>query len=159
MRLKPFDNDALGFSGVVPEGWAPGQPGEAARRASPADPTVLFQRGFAGAAIEELKMGLPPLLGLESFPPHVGTRETGCLAWNLHAGERELPGIGASPTSSRLAISRRKTPDLQPGSRKVALGSLQSDAGRRSRISFASFGGVKTSSLLRFARQVSTSGL
>jgi len=44
MRLKPFDNDTLGISGVVPEGWPPGRRGEMARRASPADPTVLFQR-------------------------------------------------------------------------------------------------------------------
>src|SRR5580704_6619340 len=61
--------------------------------------------------------------------------------------------------SRRLTISRRNTPDLQPGSRKVVFLSLQRSAGSTSRIWFTSCGGVKTSSLLRFAMQLKTSGL
>src|SRR5258708_16686092 len=65
----------------------------------------------------------------------------------------------SSPDSRRLAISRRNTPDLEAGSRKRAFLSDQSAAGSRSSILFARLGGVKTSSLLRFARQFKTSGL
>ena len=65
----------------------------------------------------------------------------------------------ASPSISRLAISRRNTPDLQAGSRKVTLLSCQMSSGSISSIWLATSGGVNTSSLLRFARQVRTSGL
>src|ERR1043165_2459507 len=65
----------------------------------------------------------------------------------------------SSPLSRRLAISRRNTPDLQPGSRNLAFLLLQRSAGSVSRIRFTSCGGVKTSSLLRLAMQVRTSGL
>ena len=63
------------------------------------------------------------------------------------------------PSISRLAISRRNTPDLQAGSRNVALLSCHSSSGSISSIRFATSGGVNTSSLDRFARQVRTSGL
>src|ERR1700726_340368 len=65
----------------------------------------------------------------------------------------------SNPLSRRLTISRRNTPDLQPGSRKVLFLSLQRSPRSTSRIWFTSCGGVKTSSLLRFAMQLRTSGL
>ena len=65
-------------------------------------------------------------------------------------------------------ISRRNTPDLVKGSRNVTVGSAQMSApslsaahasASVSSIRLANSGGVKTSSLERFAMQVSTSGL
>jgi SagB-type dehydrogenase family enzyme len=91
MKLKPFENADLGISGVVPEGWAQRGPGEVARGASPIDPTALFQQGFAGVSIEELKVGLLPHLGIDVFPEPVGSRETQHLSWDLYAYERQAP--------------------------------------------------------------------
>ena len=76
MKLKSFENEELGISGVMPEGWTERRPGEVARGASPIDPTALFQQGFAGVSIEELKVGLLPHLGIDTFPEPVGSRET-----------------------------------------------------------------------------------
>ena len=61
--------------------------------------------------------------------------------------------------NSLLVISLRKTPDLDTGSKKVTVLSDHNSLGKESNIWFATFGGVKTSSLLKFARQVSISGL
>ena len=63
------------------------------------------------------------------------------------------------PPSSRLAISRRNTPDLQPGSRKRGILIAPEFCGQQVQNLITSCGGVKTSSLLRLARQVRTSGL
>ena len=52
-----------------------------------------------------------------------------------------LPG----PSRSRLAISRRNTPDLQAGSRNLVFGSLNSSCGSISSMAFATSGGVNTS--------------
>ena len=76
MKLKTFHSENLGIRGVVPEGWAERRPGEVARGASPIDPTALFQQGFAGMSIKDLKEGLIPHLGIDAFPEQVGTRET-----------------------------------------------------------------------------------
>jgi hypothetical protein len=59
----------------------------------------------------------------------------------------------------KVAISRRKTPDLQTGSRNLVSLFVKSSGGNKSKIRLASAGGVKTSSLLKFAKQVKTSGL
>ncbi len=69
-------------------------------------------------------------------------------------------GISASkPIIKRLAISRKNTPDLLTGSRKVVDLSLNNATGSISKISPTNLGGVKTSSLLKLARQDKTSGL
>ena len=69
---------------------------------------------------------------------------------------------------NRLTISRRKTPDLAHGSKNVRslfdqMFSPEFDcaqaASKESSIWFANSGGVKTSSLDKFAMQVRTSGL
>jgi hypothetical protein len=65
----------------------------------------------------------------------------------------------SNPVINRLAISRKKTPDLQAGSRKVVLGLLNSSCGSKSNILFATSGGVKTSSLERLAKHSKMSGL
>jgi hypothetical protein len=71
-----------------------------------------------------------------------------------------LSGILVSkPCISRFAISRKNTPLLETGSKNLAFGFLQSSAGSKSKISFTKLGGVNTSSLLKLARQDSTSGL
>src|SRR5690606_7750458 len=71
-----------------------------------------------------------------------------------------LSGISLSkPIISRLAISRRKIPVLQAGSRKVMFLSRHISSGNKSSIWLAMLGGVNTSSLLRLARQLNTSGL
>ena len=58
-----------------------------------------------------------------------------------------------------FAASRRKTHDLQAGSRILIEESDHISFGKRSSISFAILGGVNTSSLLRFASASKTSGL
>ena len=67
--------------------------------------------------------------------------------------------LSARPSISLFAISRKKTPLLHAGSKNLASGSVKSSCGNKSSIAFATSGGVKTSSLLRFARQDKTSGL
>ncbi|MEG9429990.1 MAG: hypothetical protein VZQ61_03595 [Christensenellaceae bacterium] len=66
---------------------------------------------------------------------------------------------GSNPFISLLAISLKNTPVLQAGSKNVVSGFLKSSCGKRSSIWFTISGGVKTSSLERFARQLKTSGL
>lgn len=80
--------------------------------------------------------------------------------WKIWLMRCCLSGIwGSKPAIKRLAISHRNTPDLQTGSRNVAFLSRQSSSGKLSKIWLAKLGGVNTSSLLRLARQVNTSGL
>ena len=75
----------------------------------------------------------------------------------------------ASPSTRRVVISRRNTPDLVNGSRNVTsmvgpdaravVVGVPTRRARRSSIWFANSGGVKTSSFDRLAMHVSTSGL
>ena len=79
-----------------------------------------------------------------------------CIMWSMRSWRF---GICVSrPFSSLFAISLRNTPDLENGSRNLLLGLVNNSCGSRSSILLAMFGGVKTSSLLRFARQFSISG-
>jgi SagB-type dehydrogenase family enzyme len=104
VKLKIFHSEDLGISGVVPEGWAERRPGEVARGASPVDPTALFQQGFAGTSIKDLKEGLLPHLGIDVFPEQVGTRETEHLTWDLYAYEREAPEM--EPVMVDIALAQ-----------------------------------------------------
>lgn len=65
----------------------------------------------------------------------------------------------SSPLISLFAASLRKTQDFVAGSKILIEESDHSSFGRRSSMVFANFGGVNTSSLLRFAIASSTSGL
>jgi hypothetical protein len=65
----------------------------------------------------------------------------------------------SKPCISRFAISRKNTPLFETGSKNLALGLLHNSIGSKSKMSFTKLGGVNTSSLLKLARQESTSGL
>ena len=103
MRLERFDSEGLGISGVLPEGWAKGRPGEVTRSASPADPTALFQQGVAGWSVDDLKVALLPHLGIDVFPVRMDTRETAHLKWNLYTYEREAPEMETVQVDIALA--------------------------------------------------------
>ena len=63
------------------------------------------------------------------------------------------------PFINLFVISLRKTPDLVTGSRKVVSFEWNNSWGNKSSILLTNSGDVKTSSLLKLARQDKTSGL
>lgn len=67
--------------------------------------------------------------------------------------------LQANPSIKRLAISRRKIPVLTAGSKKVKSGLLHTSSRSKLRISFASLGGVNTSSFDKLAIVSNISGL
>ena len=63
------------------------------------------------------------------------------------------------PSFNLDAISRKKTPVLEPGSKNLASLFYHIESGNKSKILFARTGDVKTSSLLKFEIQSRISGL
>jgi CubicO group peptidase (beta-lactamase class C family) len=92
--LEPFTNDAMGISGVAPEGWAEAAPGTYARGANATDPTVLIQKSYPGTTLDQINAALLPQLGLEELPESVGSRESAAFTWDLYTVEVEAPGVG-----------------------------------------------------------------
>jgi len=96
MKFKRFTSGDAGISGVVPEGWARGGPDEAvqvSRGAFDGDPTMLYQQGWSGLPMDELKAALMAHgdREAEAFPERVGTVETARFTWDLYASEDEGP--------------------------------------------------------------------
>ncbi len=53
-ELEPFTNEAMGISGVVPEGWNETAPGVYARGDMTTDQTAIIQQAVPGTTAEQL---------------------------------------------------------------------------------------------------------
>jgi len=98
-ELEPFTNEAMGISGVVPEGWNETAPGVYARGDMTTDQTAIIQQAAPGTTAEQLTAALLPQLGIEEFPESVGSYESTALTWDLYIIEVEAyrsvtPGLG-----------------------------------------------------------------
>jgi CubicO group peptidase (beta-lactamase class C family) len=93
-ELEPFTSEAMGISGVVPEGWVEAAPGTYARGANATDPTVLIQKSYPRTTLDQINAALLPQLGLEQLPERVGSHESTAFTWDLYAIEVEAPGVG-----------------------------------------------------------------
>ena len=96
---------------------------------------------------EEITRPLSDIVGVHDL--------TSPLSVSLRTYQDHIWKIVAVQTIERFI----SVPVLLTGSRKRASGLLHNSAGSISSILFTTAGGVKTSSLLKLARQVSTSGL
>jgi len=92
-ELEPFTNEAMGISGIVPEGWNEAAPGVYARGDMTTDQTAIIQQAAPGTTAEQLTAALLPQLGIEEFPESVGSYESTALTWDLYIIEAEAPGV------------------------------------------------------------------
>jgi len=91
-ELEPFTNEAMGISGVAPEGWNEAAPGVYARGDMTTDQTAIIQQATPGTTAEQLTAALLPQLGIEEFPESIGSCESTALTWDLYVIEVEAPG-------------------------------------------------------------------
>ncbi|GAB4572961.1 MAG: hypothetical protein Kow0077_13850 [Anaerolineae bacterium] len=85
ITLVPFESEAFGLQGVVPEGWKLAAPGVYQRQAAPGDLTSLIQQAAPGISVEQLAASLLPRLGLTELPEPAGTLETAAFSWTLYS--------------------------------------------------------------------------
>lgn len=85
VELVPYANDAMGYRGVVPDGWRELAPGVHARGDPASDPTVLVQRSAPMESADELITGTLGEFGVEGLPAEPMDRiEMGELSWTLY---------------------------------------------------------------------------
>jgi len=92
-ELESFTNEAMGISGVVPEGWNEAAPGTYIRASSEDDQTVIIQQAALGMTTDQITVALLLQLGIEELPESVGSYESAALTWDLYMIEVEAPGI------------------------------------------------------------------
>ena len=103
ITLTRTENEAMGISVLVPEGWSEVAPGAYGRAQSPTDITRLIQQAAPGATAEDIAGSLLPQLGIAALPEPTGTLETEALAWTLYEIEVEVPSLGKIAVDLALA--------------------------------------------------------
>jgi predicted glycoside hydrolase/deacetylase ChbG (UPF0249 family) len=103
MAFKNVTLPYVGVKGIVPKGWTRGGDGRFDRRASEADPTMLYEEAFPHVEIKDVKAVLAPELGLEAFPERTGTLYTARFAWELYTFQVQVPHLGALAADFALA--------------------------------------------------------
>jgi cytosine/adenosine deaminase-related metal-dependent hydrolase len=85
VTMEPAILDAMGISGLVPEGWNELEPGIFARSNPNVDPTMLFQMSAPGMNSVELALSILANFGVTEIPaePFL-TYESAALDWTLY---------------------------------------------------------------------------
>ena len=81
--LVPFNDDAFGIQGLIPEGWASAGMGIHARQSSASDTALLILQSTP-MRIDALWPVLLPQFGLGAVPETQGTRANGTFSWTLY---------------------------------------------------------------------------
>lgn len=85
IELVPYTNDAMGITGVVPDGWQELAPGVNARSDPASDPTVLVQQAAPNESADEMISGTLGQFGVESLPAEpMDSFESGSLSWTIY---------------------------------------------------------------------------
>lgn len=89
--LVPFEDEAYGIQGVIPEGWANRGPGVYARGSGAGDFTLLALQAVP-LAPDVLWPSLRQQLLLSDVPESTGEYETAALTWTLYQVDVAAPG-------------------------------------------------------------------
>jgi hypothetical protein len=90
IELVPYTNEAMGISGIVPDGWGELAPGVNARSDPATDPTVLVQRAAPNDSAEEMIAGTLGEFGVESLPAEpMDSFESDSLSWAIYMVQGE----------------------------------------------------------------------
>ncbi len=90
IELVPYTNEAMGISGVVPDGWGELAPGVNARGDPASDPTVLVQRAAPNDTAEEMIAGTLGEFGVEKLPAEpMDSFESDSLSWTIYMVQGE----------------------------------------------------------------------
>ncbi len=81
--LVPFQDEAFGIEGLVPEGWQNIGNGLYVRQSTSTDPTLLALQTVPQSP-DDLWPSLLPQLGLTTIPDSVGTFESAAFTWTLY---------------------------------------------------------------------------
>jgi pimeloyl-ACP methyl ester carboxylesterase len=92
ITFVPFESEAFGIAGEVPEGWQEVSPGAYARGAA-ADDFVLVAAQAAPLAVEAVGPALAQQFGLEGLPEPLGQIETAEYTFDDYNFELEQQGI------------------------------------------------------------------
>ena len=103
IALKPFTNEGMAITGVVPEGWAEIAPGVYNRGQGPSDLARIIQQGAPGATVAQIGATLLSQLGIEDLPEPVDSYESAGLTWDVYALEVQVPGVGIVKMGVALA--------------------------------------------------------
>ena len=102
ITLVPLTDEALGISGVVPEGWVEFVSG--AYGPSQLPTVQITQRALPGVRASQLLDLLSPQLGLSQAPSSSGSREANGLTWMLF--EFEVQGQPLASREGRVPAGR-----------------------------------------------------
>ncbi len=100
VTLIPFEDEAFGLVGVIPEGWQEAGPGVYARGASALDPTALIIQAVPGVSADSLLQLLSGQLGLEAAPESTETVEIGNYTWTLYQTEAQGAAVNIALAES-----------------------------------------------------------
>lgn len=107
VELVRTENETMGLSVLVPEGWQEVAPGVYSRGESPTDLTSLIQQAAPGMSAEALAGTLQTQLGIEALPEPAGTLQTHAFEWTLYEIAVNAPPVGAINVD--LAIAETET--------------------------------------------------
>jgi len=91
--LVPFESEAFGIAGVVPEGWTEVAPGAYARSSSSPDDFTLIAVQAAPLAVDALLPTLTQQLGLTEAPEVTEQIETEAFTWDVYEIDLEQQGL------------------------------------------------------------------
>lgn len=103
ITLSRVENEAMGISVLVPEGWEEVAPGVYGRGALANDLTRLIQQAAVGTTTDQLTTALLPQLGIDALPEPSDALETDALSWDLYEVEVNAPPVGAVAVDMALA--------------------------------------------------------
>ena len=103
--LQPFSNDTLGYSGVIPEGWAEQAilPGTYARQQSALDQTALVFQLLPGAGVDMVMPVMARQFGVDTNS--VVNRAANGLEWRLLAGTLQGLSVNLALTEANGRIA------------------------------------------------------
>ncbi len=106
VALVPYTNFYLGYESLVPEGWVPVEEGTfLSAHPGEAPAYLLIQFITEGDRPDKAYDWLLPLLGLESMPEPVDSRETTNAQWDIHTYVAEEAPLGFDYGSIATAIT------------------------------------------------------
>lgn len=103
IEMTRVENETMGISVLVPDGWSEAAAGVYARGQSASDLTRLIQQAAPGATTDAISGALLGQLGIEALPDPVDTLETDSLTWDLYELEVEVPPQGTVAVDLALA--------------------------------------------------------
>lgn len=109
VQMVRVENDVMGLSVLVPEGWQEVAPGVYSRGESATDLTTLIQQAAPGTAAQDLVASLQTQLGIDALPEPAATLQAGAFEWTLYEIAVDAPPVGTINVDLAMAESESAT--------------------------------------------------